>query len=92
MSYVFPCGGLGEVIPASVPARRAEPGTGRAKGSPKPWDWAQAHAMGGRFPVGASPSGSSPTGRKSRQQVRSDPACLPARGRTQPGGARRQAA
>jgi hypothetical protein len=28
MRYVLPGGGLGEVIPASVPARRAEPGTG----------------------------------------------------------------
>ena len=28
MRYVLPCGGLGEVIPASVPARRAEQGTG----------------------------------------------------------------
>jgi hypothetical protein len=41
--------------------RRAEPGTGRAKVSSKPWDWAQAHAIGCRFPGGASQEGASPT-------------------------------
>ena len=40
---------------------RHEPRTGRAKVSPKPWDWAQAYEIGCRFPVGASQQGSSPT-------------------------------
>ena len=31
---------------------RAERGTGRAKGSPKPWKWEASHAMGGSCPVG----------------------------------------
>jgi len=58
----------------------AEPGTGRAKVSPKPWNWERSHETGCCYPVGASRYGSNPTGLKPRQQVRSEPACVSARG------------
>jgi hypothetical protein len=35
-----------------VPCGLAEPGTGRAKVSPRPWNWEKSHEMGCCFPVG----------------------------------------
>ncbi len=35
--------------------------TGRAKVSPKPWDWERSHETGCCYPVGASRYGSHPT-------------------------------
>ena len=51
---------------------RTEPGTGRAKGSPKPWDGERSHETGYGYPVGASPYGSSPTRPTPSQQVGSE--------------------
>jgi hypothetical protein len=45
------------IVPLRRTADRAKMNAdpGRAKVSPKPWNWAQAHEMGCRFPVGVSP-------------------------------------
>jgi len=37
-----------------------EPGSGRAKGSLKPWNWAQAYEIGCCYPVGAHREGQIP--------------------------------
>ncbi len=44
-----------------VLAGLSQQGTGRAKVSPKPWDWRSLHEIGCCYPVGASQYGSNPT-------------------------------
>src|SRR2546427_12782962 len=48
----LPCGGVGWGVPAAMPVRRAEQGTGRAKVSPRPWEWVKTHEIGCCYPVG----------------------------------------
>jgi hypothetical protein len=66
----------------------AEPGTGRAKVSPKPWNWEQSHEIGCGYPVGAHQEVQVPPDQSlaSRSGVKST--CTPSHGSTKLDGTR----